>query len=294
MSWPRGRRGNHRRRLDDIPADDGPSSCPVFDAHVHLHDERLDGCRDEVLAAAAAAGVTAACCCGGSPADWEALARLAARPSPLHLLPAYGVHPWHVGDLPPDWLERLEQRLLADPRAAVGEIGVDGVHRDVPGDLQRVVLRAQLELAARLRRPVVLHGARAWGALCEALAPHAARLPAFMAHAFAGSAEILGRLVGWGGYVSFAGTVCNPAARRVRAAAACVPPAHLLAETDTPDLLPAGGASAGHDPAARLNQPANLPLVTAALAEVRGAAPAGIATLTDANARRLLAGVAAC
>jgi TatD DNase family protein len=258
----------------------------MFDAHTHLQDERLAGCRAAVLAAAAAADVTDACCCGSAPDDWRGVAQLAAAPCPLRLWPAFGVHPWYVGGLPRDWRDLLEDFLVAHPAAAVGEIGMDGLRKEVPKDWQREVFTAQLALATRHGRTVVLHGARAWGALIEALQPHAAALPSLVVHAFAGSRDSLRALLALGAYISFVGTLCNPAAARVRAAAAVTPAARLLVETDSPDLLPRDGVAAGDEPAARLNQPANLTLVVRALAAIRGAGQAETAALTAANARR--------
>lgn len=265
----------------------------MFDAHIHLQDSRLDACRAAVMDAAVAAGVQGACCCGTAPDDWAAVAQLGVRRaecgtriSAFTILPAFGVHPWFVADLPPEWCGRLEQVLTAHPAAPVGEIGLDGLRPEIPRDRQRQVLDAQLELAARLGRPVVLHGARAWGELVAALKPFASRLPGFVVHGFSSSADLLREVVALGGAVSFAGSVCQPQAERVRAAAAAAPADRLLVETDTPDIFPAGGVSASAaDP--RLNQPANLGLVIAAVAGVRRTPPGEIAALTAANARRV-------
>ena len=308
----------------------------MFDAHCHLQDERFDACREAVVAAALTAGVTGACCCGSSVRDWQKVWRLSAERgarnaelgtvppvspatpalhtaaalrtphSAFHILPAFGVHPWYVGNLPTDWRARLEELLVNHPAAPVGEIGLDGVRDDLPRDLQRQVLLAQLEMAVRLRRPVVCHGARAWGEWLETLRPFAPRIPGFVAHAFGGSEDILREIVALGGFVSFAGSVCNPAAKRVRAAAATAPAERLLIETDSPDLLPGVrgsevqwfSGSAIDNPASciphpalsipqELNHPGNLPLVAQAVAELRGAAPKEIASVTEANARRV-------
>lgn len=239
----------------------------MFDAHLHLQDPRLDGLRAAVLERARAKGVTAFCTCATSPADWDATAALEV-PGGLELRRAFGVHPWYAGDLPGDWLGRLEALLRAHPDAPVGEVGLDGL-RPLPGPAsQRDVLVAQLELAARLGRPVVLHGARAWSALYDICRPCARRVPAFLVHAFSGSAEQLRDWLGIGAYVSVGGGACNPASKRIRAVAAAVPGERLVVETDSPDLLPPGGEPcvAG----SRLNQPSNLVSVVTELAALRG------------------------
>jgi TatD DNase family protein len=268
----------------------------MYDAHLHLQDDRFDNCRTAVLRAAVAAGVTGGCCCGTSPDNWPAVGILADQPSAttgFHLLPAFGVHPWYAGELRADWLPQLEALLQQYPAAPVGEIGLDGLHDHPSRAVQRQVLSAQLELAVRLQRPVVLHGARAWGDLLAALRPIASRLPGFVAHAFGGSADIQRELLALGGFLSFAGTVCNPAAKHVRTAAASTPAERLLIETDAPDLLPRQPRTSAPPPdyapaiPAEINHPARLVSIAATLAELRGVGIAELGALTSANAQRL-------
>ncbi len=208
------------------------------------------------------------------------------------IVPAFGVHPWYAADLPHDWEGDLEARLLAHPAALVGECGLDGIRADTPPELQRAVLQRHLACAAACGRPVVLHGARAWGALLETVRPFVGRLPALIAHSFGGSHDILRAWLGLGGFVSFSGTLCNPAASRVRAAAAATPSDRLLIETDCPDLFPQGGlpcpgCPVPTDPADKgPNHPANLTVVLAALAALRKMPADELAALTHANAAR--------
>jgi len=260
----------------------------VFDAHTHLQDPRLSDVLDEVIAQAALVGVTGVCCCGTTPDDWAATHQLAQRPLPFVLIPAFGVHPWYVRYLPSDWFESLEAYLDKNPVAAIGEIGLDGVLDDIPMEQQEAVLTRQLAYAERARRPVVLHGARAWGRLIELLKPCVRRLPGFVAHGFGGSAEILKQILNMGGYVSFAGSVCNPKAEKIRAAAREIPDSQILIETDSPDLFPPGGRSAAIGANGKpLNQPANLTRVLNEVAALRGVSPETLADLTGANARRV-------
>lgn len=260
----------------------------MFDAHTHLQDPRLNDVFGDVVRQAAQAGVTGVCCCGTTPDDWEATHRLAHVPLPFVLVPAFGVHPWYVRHLPPNWFETLESYLDKNPVAVIGEIGLDGLIDDVPVELQEQVFIRQLEFAECVRRPVVLHGARVWGRLVDVLKPYARKLPGFVAHGFGGSAEILKQILNMGGYVSFAGSVCNPKAEKIRSAAREIPDSQLLIETDTPDLFPKGGRPAAIGANGKpLNQPANLACVLAEVAALRNTTPEALSDLTGANARRV-------
>lgn len=260
----------------------------MFDAHAHLQDIRLRTAHDAWVEAAAHAQVTGVCSCGTHPADWQETAALAQHALPFILVPGFGVHPWYVQDLPADWPEQLEHFFDHHPSALVGEIGLDGIRDTIPAELQEDILRRQLAFAARIHRPVVLHGARAWGRLVEVLKPYAHDIPGFVAHSFGGSADILKAMLKMGGYISFSGTVCNPNATKVRSAAQETPASQLLVETDAPDLFPLGGTSIGNDPSNKpVNHPANLPFILREVAALRGIPPEELSDLTGANARRL-------
>ena len=75
----------------------------------------------------------------------------------------FGVHPWAFLDgtaAEDGWLGRLRARLVANPAAGVGEIGLDRLKVRTITDAMSEAFRSQLALAAELRRPVVLHGAK--------------------------------------------------------------------------------------------------------------------------------------
>ena len=265
----------------------------MFDAHAHLQDPRYTGLLPGVLHHALEEHVTGICCCGTSPSDWQAVQDVLLRSgnASLIIIPAFGVHPWYVGDLHEGWTDQLEEYLDENPVAAIGEIGLDGIHKEVSRELQEIVLKYQLELAVVHHRPVVLHGARAWGNLIEAVKPYAADIPSIVAHGFSGSLEIMRSFVEMGAYLSFAGSVCNPKAVKVREAAANVPDGQLLIETDAPDLFPNGGTPAAMDVKNRpLNQPSNLKYICDEVAVLRHVSSEVIADITASNTRSAFLG----
>lgn len=260
----------------------------MFDAHAHLQDPRLTGLLHTVLERALEAHVTGVCCCGTAPSDWRGVQDVVQQSSTPELIvvPAFGVHPWYVEDLPADWSDQLEGFLDDNLIAAIGEIGLDGIRKEISRELQRTMLKRQLELAVAYQRPIVVHGARAWGDLAEAVKPFAADIPSIVVHGFSGSIEIMRIFVEMGAYLSFAGSVCNPRARKARSAAAQVPIGQLLIETDAPDLFPDGGVPAALDAKHRpLNQPSNLKYICDEVAALREVSSDVIADITASNTR---------
>ncbi len=144
-----------------------------------------------------------------------------------------GFHPWQVDEIGkvPD-LSELESALERDPAAGVGEIGLDRLRNRTISDAQRSAFAAQLELAARFARPVVLHGAKCWGEVVKACRPLADRIPAFLFHGFSRSAGLLPDIRAIDGFVGVGAAVLNDHAVNYRDFVKSLPADMLLVETD--------------------------------------------------------------
>ena len=184
-------------------------------------------------------------------------------------LPFYGIHPWQAADSFD--LEAIHTQLIADPSSGVGEIGLDRLKTKTIPDAQRDIFTQQLALAAELRRPVVLHGAKCWGEVVAACRPYNGRIPAFLFHGFSRSAGLLPEIFALGGYVSIGPALLNDHAVNYRALAKELPLERTLVETDMDYSLPE------NDPDGMLRQ------IVSTLAALRG--ESDIAQLEAALAR---------
>jgi TatD DNase family protein len=288
---------------------------PLYDAHNHLHDAWLQPHRAQVFADLATVGVRCAVINGSSEIDWEDVKTLTAEasqrnePGALKIIPSYGVHPWDVGNRSARWLDDLRARLDADPRAGVGEIGLDrwmldrakpddsrltGLRR-APLEEQREVFLAQLALAAERNLPASIHCLDAIGPLYEAL--RSVKLPArgFLLHSYNGSTEMVGNFAKLGAYFSFNGSFLYPRKNKLRAVYAAIPSDRLLVETDAPALRlptilekfpPFAAPDAGHSLA---GHPANIVAAYEGLADIRRTPLATLASAVEKNFGTLFA-----
>jgi TatD DNase family protein len=247
----------------------------LIDTHCHLQDPPLSDDSDGVLARARAAGVTALVVPGGDLPTSRAAIALAARHDDVWA--AVGLHPHNLDDSPYD--EAALEALVTAPRVvAVGEIGLDGAI-DAPMPRQIEVLDAQLRMARRHDLPVLLHGRGAHQPLFELLHDHGVNPAGGVLHAWNGSPEMARQLAALGYLVGVGGVATRPRAARVRRMVAALPLELLVLETDAPYIGTArspGGAV----------EPAELPLVAAAVAELHGLPVEDIARVTSATARR--------
>lgn len=275
----------------------------LFDAHNHLQDEWLLPHLDQIAADLTKAGIAGAVVNGTTPDDWASVSALASR-FPW-VVPSYGVHPWDCGNRPADWQGRLESRLATEPRARVGEIGLDrwildsakpddprlaGLRR-APLAEQKEVFVWQLELAATHNLAASIHCIDAWGALLDTLRQSRRPERGFLLHAYAGSAELVQPFADLGAYFSFNGAFLDSKRENQRNTFKVIPSDRLLVETDAP-AMPLRSAWRLYNLPARpdtttVNHPANIAAVYAGLAAFLGLRVDQLATRVEENFTRL-------
>ena len=82
------------------------------------------------------------------------------------VVPFFGIHPWFLDTLSPDWAQNLGQWLEKIP-AGVGETGLDFMDKGTDRDLQVQVFKTHLALACDLSRPINIHIRKAWDAILK-------------------------------------------------------------------------------------------------------------------------------
>jgi TatD DNase family protein len=239
----------------------------VIDTHAHLDPDEAD----EVLARAREAGVDRVVAVATTVAGARATIELAERHDGVYA--CLGIHPHEAGGPDAEQLEELRPLLARERAVAVGETGLDYFRDYAPRLAQQRLFERQLALAQELAKTVVIHTRAAEEDTAAALAGFGGTV---VLHCFS-SPGLLEPALERGWYVSFAGNVTYPKAEELRAAAARVPSARLLAETDSPYLSP-------QPVRGRRNEPAHVVHTLATLAQVRGEDADELAAQLDANA----------
>ena len=194
-----------------------------------------------------------------------------------------GIHPHEARLAEPRHYEMME-KLAAHPKVlAIGEIGLDYFYDHSPRDVQHAVFIAQMELAARLRKPIILHirpsnnSENAWDDCFALLEKHWA--PAGLGtvfHCFTGEVKHAERALAMGCHISFSGNVTFPKAQNIRDAAAMVPLDRCFIETDCPYLAPIPYRG-------KRNEPAFVVETARQIGELRGLSREEIGRLSAAN-----------
>ncbi|HET6202102.1 MAG TPA: TatD family hydrolase [Planctomycetota bacterium] len=213
------------------------TSLRLVDTHAHLDPSFFGEEVEGVLRRAREAGVCAIVCVGTDGASSERALALARRETDV--VATAGVHPHDARSLLDPGLTRAFEALASDPGfVAVGETGLDYFKNYEPREVQRAAFALQVRLAARLRRPLVLHCREAFRDLLEILDAEGGREAGGVFHCFSMGREEARAALERGFFVSFSGTVTYPRSEAVREAARFVPTDRLLVETDSPFLPP--------------------------------------------------------
>lgn len=267
----------------------------LIDTHCHLDLEQFDEDRDAVLARARSAGVGAIVVpsidLGNADRVVQLAARLAASESDgVALYAAVGVHPNSAAQWTDDTLDQL-RALAGHPRVvAIGEIGLDNYWKDATPQQQEAALIPQLELAAALGKPAIIHNREATSQVHALLrawvqsdtfrtSPLAKRPFAGVLHAFGGSVEAAQEAYEWGFALSLGGPVTFRNAHNLHALVPHLDMQRLMLETDAPYLTP-------HPHRGKRNEPAYVALVCEQVAQLRGTTPEEVAHTTTQVAGR--------
>lgn len=258
----------------------------MTDSHCHIAGDEFAGDLDAVVARARAAGVSRALVILAAEDDAEIARREAVLAAWPECQFAIGLHP-HNAKAFDGRLDELDDKLMGlleshrDIRA-IGEIGLDYHYDFSPRDVQQLVFRRQLEVAANINMPVVIHTREAEDDTLRVIHEVQDRMGVLRGvfHCFTGDQAAADRALATGFFLSIPGVMTFPKAETLRQAVAAAPVDRLLVETDSPYLAPLPYRG-------KRNEPAYVAKVVEAIAALRGVTAAEISQATDHNFDRL-------
>ena len=256
----------------------------LIDVGINLGHDSFAADRDAVLTRARQAGVVQMIVTGASAAGSRQALSLACTDR-RRLFATAGVHPHHAAELNPDVLAELETLARQPEVVAVGECGLDYFRDFSPRDVQRRAFHLQLELAARVGKPVFLHERDAHDDFLAILREHRRGLAGGIAHCFTGTGEQMHRYLEQDLAIGITGWICDERrGAHLLALMREIPAAALHLETDAPYLLPRDLAPR---PASRRNEPMYLAHIARVVAQARGETVEQLSAAATAASRAL-------
>ena len=210
-----------------------------FDTHAHvglIYDDPIEQVR--VILKARQAGVTRIVSINNNLVDFKKeYAVLKSIPGIYH---AVGVGPSEVVAPGSDWVHTIEESINLPNVVAVGETGLDYFKQYGDKRSQIELFIAQLELAQKYNKPVIIHNRDAGKDIFDILQD---RIPdrGAIFHCYSEDAEYARKCLdaGLNVYFSFAGNLTYRNAKNLHETVLNIPLDRMLIETESPFMIPA-------------------------------------------------------
>ncbi|WP_066301989.1 TatD family hydrolase [Bacillus sp. FJAT-29937] len=249
-----------------------------FDTHAHLNAEQYNDDLREVIDRALEEGVFRMVVVGFDRPTIEKAMELTEQYEFIYA--SIGWHPVDAIDMTDEDLQWIEE-LSSHPKVvALGEMGLDYHWDKSPKEIQKEVFRKQIQLAKKVKLPIVIHNRDATADIVAILKEEGASEVGGIMHCFSGSPETAKECVEMNFYISLGGPVTFKNAKKPKEVAEVIPMDKLLIETDCPYLAP-------HPYRGKRNEPSYVKLVAEQIAEIKKIPVEEVARITTENAKRI-------
>lgn len=254
----------------------------LTDTHCHLDFQIFEQDRDEILERAAQHKVTRIINPGTSIKTSQAAIEMSTQFTSVAA--AVGIHPNEDVHLDKSTLQEL-RILSSHPNVvAIGEIGLDYFRKITPPEEQKHRFRIQLDLAAELSLPVIIHCRDAYedtiNIITEWQTSIGTKPNPGVFHSFSGLETHANLVIEKGFYIGVTGSITFNKAYNLRDVVADLPLNKILIETDAPFLSPQANRG-------KRNEPAFVRWVADKIAEIKSVEVSEVARYSTQNAQTL-------
>jgi TatD DNase family protein len=211
-------------------------SLELFDTHVHLDSTDYDADREEIIERAHSAGVSRFVSIGAGYGSESAKRAIAIAASHPRIWASAGIHPHDAANpLEPEKLLELASNARV---VAIGETGLDFHYDFAPRKEQEGWFQAQIEIAKKLKKPLIIHSREAGPECLQILTDSHASEVGGVFHCYSEDAAFARKLRDINFMISIPGTVTFKKAEGVRATVKDTPLEQIMLETDGPFMAP--------------------------------------------------------
>jgi len=253
----------------------------IIDTHVHLDDDRYKDDLDEVLARARESGVKRFIIPGADSDSLNRAIEIAEKYDDVYF--AVGIHPYDIDKFDESNFEKYANHKKC---IAIGECGLDYFRLEGTDEeklyektKQAKVFIAQIELAKKYKKPLIVHIRDASRDSKEILLKHSAGEIGGVLHCFNADEELLS-LANEGFYFGIGGVLTFKNAKKLVNVLPKIPLEKLVIETDGPYLTPTPHRG-------ERNEPFYTTFVSKKISELLDISVQKINNLTTTNALKL-------
>lgn len=250
----------------------------LLDSHAHYNDEKFDVDREEVLNKIYNSGVTKIINAGYSLESSKKAIQIANEH--VFIYATVGVSPNDIDNLEKDYIKILEQMAKAEKVVAIGEIGLDYYWNKDNKEEQQKIFIEQIELANKLKLPIVIHTREAVMDTIDILKNKITCENKGVFHCCPLNIELVKEALKLGFYISCAGPITFKNSKNAVEFVNAIPMDKILIETDSPYLSP--------EPVrGRRNNSENVKYIAQKIAEIKQISVEEVAKQTYINAKTI-------
>lgn len=247
----------------------------IFDTHSHYDDEKFNPDREMLLSNLQSQGVSNVVSCGCDIETTQFNFDLAQKYDFMYF--AAGFHPECLEGASLEDLEIIKKFAQNKKCVAIGEIGLDYHWMSSTKKVQKEFFTSQIELAAALDLPVIVHDREAHGDTLDILKT---TKPKGVVHCFSGSKEMAREIIKLGMYIGLNGVVTFNNARKSLEVVREIPLDRLVLETDCPYLAPVPHRG-------KRNDSSLIPFIAEKIATLLDMDAQELLNITNENAKKL-------
>jgi TatD DNase family protein len=250
----------------------------IFETHAHYDDEAFNDDRDKLLLSMSENGIGRIINVASNLKSTKQSIELS------HIYPfvyaAAGVHPNETAELNEENFSWLEKQSQDEKVVAIGEIGLDYYWDEPDHDTQKKWFIRQLELARKIKKPVIIHSRDAAKDTYDIIESENAGEIGGIIHCYSYSYQMALDYVRKGFYIGIGGVVTFKNGKKMKEVVEAVPLDRIVLETDSPYLSPEPNRG-------KRNSSLNLPYIAAKIAEIKNLTYEEVVEATRINANRV-------
>ena len=187
-----------------------------------------------------------------------------------------GIHPHEASKAPDRYIYELEDMYKLNKVVGIGEIGLDYYYDYCDRRVQNNIYNEQLELAASINMPSVVHCRDANDDILKGINDFSSGVGVI--HCFASTLEFANKILDTGFNISFTGMITF--VKELELVVKKIPLEKIMIETDSPYLTPRPNRG-------KRNEPANVKYIAEKIAEIKNISIDKVADSTTSTAMNL-------
>ena len=249
-----------------------------IDTHAHLFYPNFENDVDEVINRAKESGIDYIIVPSTDLENAVKAIELAEKYDFIYA--AVGIHPHDTANWDDSFVKEIEKLSGHRKVVAVGEIGLDYYYDYSPREKQIRAFKAQIDLALKINKPVIIHNREADTDLMDIIRSYGNSGLKAQFHCFSGTLEDAKELVRMNHFVSFTGNITFKKSDNLRNILANLSMESIMLETDSPFMTPVPKRG-------KRNEPSYVNLIAEKMAEVHHLTVEDIGRVTSYNVFRM-------